>query len=106
MPIKEQYEEASVQLAQALDTIKKQCSLLSGGREKHAEALDHTHMELEAYMLEGLETLNGCQYFHAFALSSSYLEVAMVLTDCEKTVWNVMMFGLCNAPATLCILVE
>ena len=66
----------------------------------------------DAYLLphieECLDALNGCQYFCTMDLASGYWQVAMGLDDIEKTSftmhvglyeWNVMLFGLCNAPA-------
>ena len=62
-----------------------------------------------------LNTLKKSKWFSKLDLASRYWQVAMHPTDCEKTAFvtrygiyefNVMPFGLCNAPATFQQLME
>lgn len=56
-----------------------------------------------------LESLQGCQYFTSLDAASGYWQIAMDAESVSKTAflcteglfeWQVMPFGLCNAPAT------
>ena len=64
---------------------------------------------------ECLDALTGSKYFSTLDLASGYWQVAMDPRSRPKTAfqthrglfeWNVMPFGLCNAPATFCRLME
>ncbi|UYV67821.1 hypothetical protein LAZ67_5002141, partial [Cordylochernes scorpioides] len=63
----------------------------------------------EANRIDVLDTLQGSKYFSAIELKSGYWQVEVEEKDKEKTAFstahglyefNVMPFGLCNAPAT------
>ena len=64
---------------------------------------------------ECLDALEGSRYFSTLDLASWYWQVAMDERDAEKTAfmthrglyqWTVTPFGLYNAPATFCRLME
>ena len=64
---------------------------------------------------ESIDTLSGAQWFCTLDLSSGYWQVEMEESSKEKTAfsvkgglycWNVMPFGLCNAPSTFERLME
>ena len=71
----------------------------------------HTRMHILylKYVDDTLDTLSGSTWFSTINLRSGYWQVEMASADREKTAFctqqglfefNVMPFGLCNAPAT------
>ena len=101
---------AQVVLAAKKDGTKRFCvdyRLLNESTVKDAYPLPRIE--------ECLDALNGSQFFSSMDLASGYWQVAMDPRDREKTAfsthvglfeWNVMPFGLCNAPATFARLME